>query len=231
MKKKLVVLTGAGISAESGLRTFRDSDGLWEGHDVQEVATPEGWQTNPELVMEFYNQRRKQALGAKPNVAHEILKYLETHFDVSIITQNVDNLHEKAGSTHVLHLHGQLMQSRSSVDERLVYDMDHWELKLGDLCEKGSQLRPNVVWFGEAVPKMEEAVDITATADVLLVVGTSLVVYPAASLVYYTPQKAPIFIVDPNKPDVAAHPRLHFIEEKATIGMQQIQEILVSEHK
>ena len=231
MKKKLVVLTGAGISAESGLRTFRDSDGLWEGHDVQEVATPEGWQTNPELVMEFYNQRRKQALGAKPNAAHEILKDLETHFDVSIITQNVDNLHEKAGSTHVLHLHGQLMQSRSSVDERLVYDMDHWELKLGDLCEKGSQLRPNVVWFGEAVPKMEEAVDITATADVLLVVGTSLVVYPAASLVYYTPQNAPIFIVDPNKPDVAAHPRLHFIEEKATIGMQQIQEILVSEHK
>jgi NAD-dependent deacetylase len=230
MKKKLVVLTGAGISAESGLKTFRHSNGLWEGHDVTKVATPEGWRANPELVMEFYNQRRKQALEVKPNKAHVILQELEEQFDVTVITQNVDNLHERAGSSQVLHLHGQLMQSRSSVDESLVYDMDHWELKLGDLCEKGSQLRPNIVWFGEAVPMMDQAIDITSTADILLVVGTSLVVYPAASLVHYTPQNTPVFIVDPHKPEIQKSADFHFITEKATKGMESVKEIFYAEY-
>lgn len=230
MKKKLVVLTGAGISAESGLRTFRDSNGLWEGHDVMEVATPEGWRANPELVMEFYNQRRKQAMEVSPNRGHEVLRELEEHFDVSIITQNVDNLHEQAGSGHVLHLHGQLMQCRSTADESLVYDMEHWELKLGDLCEKGSQLRPHIVWFGEAVPMMDDAIDITQTADILLVVGTSLVVYPAAGLVNYTQPNTPVFLVDPNKPDVRELPNFRFITEKATIGMPLVKEILLSKY-
>lgn len=230
MKKKLVVLTGAGISAESGLKTFRDSNGLWEGHDVMEVATPEGWQANPELVMEFYNQRRKQAMEVTPNQGHRVLKELEAHFDVTVITQNVDNLHEQAGSSHVLHLHGQLMQSRSSVDESLVYDMDHWELKLGDTCEKGSQLRPNIVWFGEAVPMMDIAIEITQQADILLIVGTSLVVYPAAGLVNYTRENAPVFIVDPHKPNINESPQFHFITEKATTGLPALKEVLLAEY-
>lgn len=230
MKKKLVVLTGAGISAESGLKTFRDSNGLWEGHDVMEVATPEGWHANPELVMEFYNQRRKQAMEVSPNQGHKVLKELEEHFDVSIITQNVDNLHEQAGSGHVLHLHGQLMQCRSSADESLVYDMEHWELKLGDLCEKGSQLRPHIVWFGEAVPMMDIAIDITQTADILLVVGTSLVVYPAAGLVNYARPNTPVYLVDPNKPDVRVLPSFQFITEKATTGLPRLKEILLDKY-
>lgn len=228
--KKLVVLTGAGISAESGLRTFRDSDGLWEGHDVAQVATPEGWQRNPELVLEFYNQRRKQALSAQPNTAHLTLKDLEDHFDVSIITQNVDNLHEKAGSSHVVHLHGQLFQSRSSTHSHLIYEMDHWELKMGDLCEKGSQLRPNIVWFGEAVPMMESAIEIVEQADILLIVGTSLVVYPAASLVHYVSKETPIYVVDPHKPELRPNKYLQFIEDKATNGMVRLKEILLSNH-
>jgi len=230
MKKQLVVLTGAGISAESGLKTFRDSDGLWEGHDVTEVATPEAWQRNKELVLEFYNQRRKQAQHATPNRGHLILKELEEYFDVNIITQNVDNLHEKAGSSKVLHLHGQLFQSRSTADPKLVYDMDHWELKRGDKCEKGSQLRPHIVWFGEAVPMMEPAIEITSQADLLLVVGTSLVVYPAASLVNYTAENVPVFIVDPNKPEIGDHPRLHFIQQPATTGMEELKENLLANH-
>ena len=228
--KKLVILSGAGISAESGLKTFRDSDGLWEGHSVTEVATPEGWLANPELVLEFYNQRRKQALAAKPNKAHEILKELEDHFEVSIITQNVDNFHEQAGSSHVVHLHGQLFQSRSVGDESLVYDMDHWELKLGDLCEKGHQLRPNIVWFGEAVPMMDLAADITQQADILVVVGTSLVVYPAASLVHYLRPNAPMFVVDPNQPVMDKRSKLHFVQDKATTGMAQLKPILLKDH-
>lgn len=228
--KKLVVLTGAGISAESGLKTFRDSNGLWEGHDVTEVATPEAWHANPALVMEFYNQRRKQALEVQPNRGHAVLQELEAHFEVTIITQNVDNLHEKAGSKNVVHLHGQLMQCRSTADESLVYNMDHWELKLGDLCEKGSQLRPHIVWFGEAVPMMDVAVEITRQADILLVVGTSLVVYPAAGLVNFVGPHVPIFIVDPNKPDIGNAPGVHFIEEPATTGMERMKKILLSEH-
>lgn len=228
MKKKLVVLTGAGISAESGLKTFRDSDGLWEGHDVTEVATPEAWRRNKELVLEFYNQRRKQAMDARPNQGHEILKELEAHFEVHIITQNVDNLHEKAGSSKILHLHGQLFQSRSTADPRLVYDMDHWELKLGDKCEKGSQLRPHIVWFGEAVPALEEAMAITMEADILVVVGTSLVVYPAAGLVNYVDSNVPIYVVDPNFPSIEPMPNLHFIQAPATTGMAELQKKLLA---
>ena len=224
--KKLVVLTGAGISAESGLKTFRDSGGLWEGHDVTEVATPEAWAKNPELVQKFYNERRKQALDAKPNIAHTLLAELEKNFEVTVITQNVDNLHEKAGSTDVLHLHGQLFQSRSSIDEQLVYEVDGWELKMGDLCERGSQLRPNIVWFGEAVPMMEPAIEATAQADIFLVVGTSLQVYPAASLIQYTKASCPIYLVDPKKPGGYLGRNVTFIEEKASTGMLKFKELI-----
>ena len=227
--KKLVVLTGAGVSAESGLKTFRDSNGLWEGHDVMEVASPIGWQNNPVLVLDFYNQRRKQALTAKPNQGHLILAELEAHFDVTIITQNVDNLHEKAGSSKVFHLHGQLFQSRSTQDENLIYEMDHWELNLGDTCELGSQLRPNIVWFGEAVPMMELAIAHAQQADLFLVVGTSLQVYPAAGLIDFVSSNTPKYIVDPNKPVTSAHQNLHFFEDKATTGMEKIKAELLRE--
>ncbi|HEY9117159.1 MAG TPA: NAD-dependent deacylase [Roseivirga sp.] len=225
--KKLVVLTGAGISAESGLKTFRDADGLWEGHDVTEVATPEAWRKNPQLVQQFYNERRKQALAAQPNQAHTILAELEEHFDVTVITQNVDNLHEKAGSSHVLHLHGQLFEVRSTIDETLIYELEGWELKMGDLCEKGSQLRPNIVWFGEAVPMMEPAIRIALEADIFLVVGTSLQVYPAASLIQYTQKDCPIYLIDPIKPEGSFVSNLTLIEEKASTGMVKLRDILL----
>jgi NAD-dependent deacetylase len=228
--KHLVVLTGSGISAESGLKTFRESGGLWEGYDVYEVATPEGWYKNPELVLEFYNQRRKQALEAKPNEAHNILAELENNFKVTVITQNVDNLHEKAGSTHVLHLHGELFKSRSTADENLIYDIDGWALNLGDTCEKGAQLRPHIVWFGEMVPMMEEAVRVTLKADIYLVVGTSLVVYPAAGLLDYVGSNIPKFIVDPNMPQVRSQSNLYLIEEKASRGMIKVKEILLDKY-
>ena len=182
MKKKLVVLSGAGISAESGIATFRDANGLWEGHDVMEVASPEGWRKNRELVLDFYNQRRKNAHTVKPNRGHEILAELEKDFDVTIITQNVDDLHERAGSSNVIHLHGKLFESRSTIDENMIYPSEGWELKIGDKCERGSQLRPNIVWFGEAVPMIEKAAEEAMQADIFMVVGTSLVVYPAAGL-------------------------------------------------
>lgn len=226
MKQRLVVLTGAGISAESGLKTFRDANGLWEGHDVMQVASPQGWNADPALVLEFYNQRRRQALKATPNRAHEILAELESDYEVTIVTQNVDNLHEKAGSTHVVHLHGQLFQSRSSVDETLIYEMDHWSLTLGDLCEKGSQLRPNIVWFGEAVPMMDNAIEITNLANILLIVGTSLQVYPAAGLMNYAPHSAKKYLIDPNLPSTSIDSSIHVIEEKATVGMEQFRELL-----
>lgn len=228
--KKIVVLTGSGISAESGLRTFRDSGGLWEGYDVMQVASPEGWAQNPELVLSFYNERRKQALDATPNKAHQILAELESDFDVTIITQNVDNLHEKAGSSQVLHLHGELFKSRSTGDENLVYDMDGWELNLGDTCEKGFQLRPHIVWFGEMVPMMEPAVRETMTADIFLVVGTSLVVYPAAGLLNYVDSLVPKFIVDKEMPQVRSTPNLFLIEKPATIGMEIIRQKLLTEY-
>lgn len=224
--KKLVVLTGAGISAESGIPTFRDADGLWEGFDVMEVATPEGWRKNPALVLDFYNQRRKRALEVKPNLGHEILATLEDQFDVVIITQNVDNLHERAGSTQVIHLHGSLFESRSSVDESLIYPIEGWALNVGDKCSKGSQLRPNIVWFGEMVPLMEIAARHAAQADVFLVVGTSMAVYPAAGLINYVRFDVPKFLVDPKVPDLHSIPGVHAIAEKAGTGMEKVKTLL-----
>src|SRR5579872_6601432 len=224
--KKLVALTGAGISAESGLATFRDSGGLWEGYKVEDVATPEAWQRNPKLVLEFYNERRKKALEAKPNRGHEVLAELQNHFDVTIITQNVDDLHERAGSKNVIHLHGSLFESRSTLNPALVYKIKGWQLNLGDKCEKGSQLRPNIVWFGEMVPLMETAANIASLADIFLVVGTSLVVYPAAGLVNEAPRSIPKYIVDPKIPDIQAAPNMHFIAEKASEGMEQVKKLI-----
>ncbi|MBI5217994.1 MAG: NAD-dependent deacylase [Bacteroidia bacterium] len=224
--KKLVVFTGAGISAESGIRTFRDMGGLWEEYDVMEVASYEGWENNMELVLKFYNERRKQLLESKPNQGHIGLVELEKYFDVEIITQNVDNLHEKAGSARVLHLHGELMKVRSTVDPSLVYELKDWELKLGDKCEKGSQLRPHIVWFGEAVPEMMNAVRITQTADIFVVVGSSLNVYPAASLLDYPPKFAPVFVVDPNEITGNIYRKVEFIKEKASVGISMLARIL-----
>jgi len=196
--KRIVILSGAGISAESGLKTFRDSDGLWENHNVYDVATPEAFARDPELVLNFYNERRHQVLEAKPNQAHLSLVEFESQFNVTIITQNIDDLHERAGSSHVLHLHGEIDFARSSVDETLIYPLNGAEIKLGDRCQKGSQLRPHIVWFGEAVPMMEEVIPLVEMADILLVIGTSLAVYPAAGLVNYAPPFAEKFYIDPN---------------------------------
>jgi NAD-dependent deacetylase len=226
MKKKIVVLSGAGISAESGIPTFRDSDGLWEGYDVMEVATPDGWRKNPALVLDFYNQRRKRALEVKPNRGHEILAELEKDFDVTIVTQNVDDLHERAGSSKVIHLHGSLFESRSCKDETLVYPIKGWELNLGDQCELGSQLRPNIVWFGELVPMMDVAAEIAAKAEIFIVVGTSLVVYPAAGLVHYVPMDAMKYVVDPKLPDMGNMPYLKTFQEKASTGMGKVRDEL-----
>jgi len=222
--KKLVVLSGAGMSQESGIRTFRDSDGLWEEYDVMEVASPQGWAKNPELVMRFYNERRKQLLKTKPNPGHFGLAELEEIFDVQIITQNIDNLHERAGSSKVLHLHGELTKARSTVDETLIYDIDGWELKFGDRCEKGSQLRPHIVWFGEAVPAIEEAMLMVQKAEVFVVVGTSLNVYPAAGLINYVRRGVPIFLIDPKPVDVFAD--VTVICEKAGKGVVILREKL-----
>jgi NAD-dependent deacetylase len=230
MKKKLVVLTGAGISAESGIATFRDANGLWEGYDVMDVASPQGWRKNPELVLEFYNQRRKNAHLSQPNTGHIALAELEKHFEVSIITQNVDNLHEKAGSQNVMHLHGKLFESRSTLDEKLVYTIEGWELKKGDKCVRGSQLRPNIVWFGEPVPMMEKAIEETLKADIFMVVGTSLVVYPAAGLVDLVPTDAPLFVIDPKLPNVPKRHNLYLIEDKASTGMHQAMQILMEKY-
>ncbi len=226
--KTIVALSGAGISAESGIPTFRDADGLWEGHDVMEVASPEGWRQNPELVLDFYNKRRVAARNAQPNQGHIILAELENDYNVHIITQNVDDLHERAGSSRVLHLHGQLNQSRSTADPSLIYDMEGDEIKLGDLCEKGSQLRPNIVWFGEMVPAIEEAAELSAKADYYIVVGTSLLVYPAAGLMEYAPYHIPKFIVDPKMPAIGSHPTLYKFEEPASTGMEKVRQQLRS---
>ena len=221
--KKLVVLSGAGISAESGIATFRDSGGLWEGYKVEEVSTPEGWTKNPSLVLDFYNQRRKKALEVSPNRGHFVLTELEEHFDVTVVTQNVDDLHERAGSTHVIHLHGNLFESRSTLDENLTYPIKGWQLNIGDRCEKGSQLRPNIVWFGEMVPMMDVAARYATQADFFLVVGTSMVVYPAAGLIHYVPIESPKFVVDPNLPDVRSIPYVTMIPEKASTGMEKLK--------
>lgn len=226
MKRKLVVLTGAGISAESGISTFRDSNGLWENHRIEDVATPEGWKINPELVLEFYNQRRKQALVVQPNRAHQILQELEDDFEVHIITQNVDDLHERAGSQNVLHLHGMLSKSRSTKDPELVYDIPGWELRMGDRCPLGSQLRPHIVWFGEAVPMIEAAIDLVSEADIFAIVGTSLAVYPAAGLKDYVSSSKPIYLIDPAHLNIKLKPNMTFIQEKASIGMEILSQKL-----
>ncbi len=219
MKKKLVILSGAGISQESGLKTFRDMGGLWEQYDVTEVASPEAWQKNPELVLRFYNERRKQLWETKPNPGHFGIAELEKWFDVEVITQNVDDLHEQAGSTKVLHLHGELRKARSTVDPSLVYTLKYWELKMGDTCEKGSQLRPHIVWFGEMVTEIEKAAEIVQKADIFVVVGTSLVVYPAAGLVHYIRPETPVFVIDPHKPEVFISD-VEYIQEKAGKGVE-----------
>jgi len=227
--KKLVVLTGSGISAESGLKTFRETGGLWENYDVREVASPEGWAKNRELVLQFYNERRAQLKDALPNAAHTGLKKLEEVFDVTIITQNVDNLHERAGSRNVLHLHGLLTRVRSTQFPGLVYDIGYGEIKMGDTCEKGYQLRPDIVWFGEAVPAIEEAASLVATADIFAVIGTSLVVYPAAGLLDYVPRSAPVFLIDPNEVAIPIYRPVRFIKEKAGKGVAELEEILRKE--
>ena len=219
--KKLVVLSGAGMSQESGIRTFREMGGLWEEYDINEVATPQAWAKNPELVMRFYNERRKQLLECTPNKGHIGLAELERDFDVQIITQNVDDLHERAGSSKVLHLHGELKKARSSVDESLIYEINGWELKFGDQCEKGSQLRPHIVWFGEAVPAIEVALPMVHEADIFVVVGTSLNVYPAAGLLNYVRSGVPVFLIDPNP--VAVYNDVVYIAEKAGKGIEVLK--------
>lgn len=229
MKKKVVVLSGAGISAESGLATFRDSGGLWEGYRIEDVATPEAWRKNRELVLDFYNQRRKAASQAQPNAGHLALVQLEKKYEVVIVTQNVDDLHEKAGSSSIVHLHGELFKSRSTADERLIYNIEGWELKVGDKCEKGSQLRPHIVWFGEAVPMMDRAMKETMSADIFIVVGTSLQVYPAAGLIDYVSETSSKYIVDPNIPMINRIPNLEFIQEKAVAGLTKLCNRLLDE--
>jgi NAD-dependent deacetylase len=220
MKKHVVILTGAGMSAESGLKTFRDADGLWEGHSVTDVATPEAFLRNPAVVLEFYNQRRKQLLEVLPNTAHFELAALENQYKVTIITQNVDDLHERAGSSHVIHLHGELLKVRSSYNE---LDIQDWttDLELGDKCSKGYPLRPHIVWFGEAVPMIEKAMEICQSADILLIIGTSMQVYPAASLMHYVATKTNIFYIDPN-PVISSNHQITVIPEKATIGVSKV---------
>ena len=220
--KKLIVLTGAGMSQESGIKTFRDADGLWNNHRVEEVASPVAWEHDPQLVLDFYNMRRKQLYEVEPNEAHVALAKLEEHFDVQIITQNVDDLHERAGSTRVLHLHGELKKVRSTVDPALVYTLDGWELKLGDLCEKGSQLRPHIVWFGEQVPNIMTATSMVKHADIFLVIGTSLQVYPAAGLLQYVPSLVPKYLIDPEAEPKYFVPNLKIIKEKASAGLQKL---------
>ena len=217
--QKLVVLSGAGVSAESGLKTFRDSDGLWEEYNVMEVATPEAWDANPQMVLEFYNKRRVQALQAEPNAAHKAIADLDRHFDVTVVTQNIDSLHERAGSKNVLHLHGQLTNARSTADETLIYPIEGESLSFGDLCEKGSQLRPDIVWFGEAVPNIVLAQEIVSQADILLIVGTSLNVYPAAGLVHFADFRVRKFLIDPKYIHLTDIDNLEVIKEKATIGV------------
>lgn len=222
--KHLVVLTGAGMSAESGIKTFRDANGLWEGHDVMEVASPQGFAKNPQLVLDFYNQRRRQLFKVEPNNAHRVLSDLEQHYKVSIITQNVDDLHERAGSSKVVHLHGELLKSRSIADSNTTYNCTG-DIKLGDLCPKGYQLRPHIVWFGEEVPMIETAIEICVTADILLIIGTSMQVYPAAGLLHYAPADIPVYFIDP-KPAISPNKQLTVIAKNATEGIKDLLKIL-----
>ncbi|MEN0003845.1 MAG: NAD-dependent deacylase [Bacteroidota bacterium] len=230
MQKKIVVMSGAGISAESGIKTFRDADGLWEGHDVMEVASPQGWERNKELVLDFYNQRRKQLHEVQPNVAHYALTELEDRYDVHVVTQNVDDLHERGGSRQIVHLHGELLKVRSTLDSSLVYEWKK-DLNLGDTCEKGAQLRPHIVWFGEEVPMLQHAAAITTQADIVIIVGTSMQVYPAAGLVGFAPPFAEVFYVDP-KPainyELSRSRNLTVIEEPATTGIRKVVDQLIA---
>ena len=222
--KHIVVLTGAGMSAESGLKTFREADGLWEGHDVTTVASPEGFISNPELVLDFYNQRRRQLLSVKPNSGHVDLALLEKEYKVTIITQNIDDLHERAGSTNVIHLHGEVLKVRSTFDEN---DIQIWktDLLLGDTCKKGYQLRPHIVWFGEAVTMIEKAIDVCMTADILVIIGTSMLVYPAASLIHYVPENTQTYFIDP-KPALETKKNLTVIAETATLGVKKLKMLI-----
>jgi len=225
--ENIVVLSGAGISAESGIKTFRDDNGLWEGHDVMEVASPAGWENNPALVLDFYNQRRKQLLSVDPNAAHFALAALEKSYHVQIITQNVDDLHERAGSTNVLHLHGELLKARSTFDENLVMDWKK-DIRTGDFCEYNKQLRPHIVWFGEPVPLFESAAKICAGASKLIIVGTSMQVYPAAGLIDFKPQDCPVYFIDP-QPNIHSTKHIHIIEKKAVEGIPQLVDQLLKE--
>lgn len=224
MQKKIVILTGAGVSAESGIQTFRDVDGLWEGHDVMEVASPIGWKKNQELVLDFYNKRRRQLLTVEPNAAHIALARLEENFNVEIITQNIDDLHERAGSTKVTHLHGELLKARSTFNKNLVMDWKQ-DIKPGDFCEFNYQLRPHVVWFGEAVSMFEKAMEIVAEAEILIIIGTSMQVYPAAGLIDFAPNGIPVYFIDP-EPNISEKGNLHIIAEKASVGVPKLVEDL-----
>jgi NAD-dependent deacetylase len=219
--KKIVVLTGAGVSAESGISTFRDSNGLWENHDIMEVASPEGWRNNPELVLNFYNLRRRQLKEVQPNFAHYFLKELEEKYEVVIITQNVDDLHERAGSSKVFHLHGELIKVRSEKNENLIKEWRE-DIHLGDLAEDGAQLRPHIVWFGEMVPMMEKAIEEVEKADIMLVIGTSLQVYPAASLIDFMEYGKPIYVIDPNSVSIPNNPQIQLIRKTATEGVKDL---------
>lgn len=220
--KKLVVLTGAGISAESGISTFRDSDGLWENHRIEDVASPIGWERDPETVLKFYNLRRKQLFEVHPNDGHKALVKLEKQFDVQIITQNIDDLHERAGSSNVLHLHGELKKVRSVMYPELIYTLDHWELKKDDVCEKGYQLRPHIVWFGEPVPMISMAAEIAEEADIFMVIGTSMAVYPAAGLIGYVKHNIPKYYIDPKAFNMPGISNLQIIKEKAGKGVPRL---------
>lgn len=228
-KQRVVVLSGAGMSAESGLKTFRGAGGLWEGHRVEEVATPEAWAEDPERVLRFYNERRQQLRRVQPNVGHQALADLELAYSVQIVTQNVDDLHERAGSTAVLHLHGELMQARSTVDPALIYELEGRDIALGDTCTHGSQLRPNIVWFGEGVPAIGPATQIVEQADILMVVGSSLAVYPAAALVHDAPKYARCYYVDPSPAEVPGMGAFEVIAEKAASALPQLVEKLLAE--
>lgn len=226
-RQKLVVLSGAGMSAESGIGVFRGAGGLWEGHRAEDVATPGAWERDPQLVLRFYNERRKQIINAEPNAGHKALAQLETDFDVHIVTQNIDDLHERAGSQNVLHLHGEIMKARSTAHPELLYDLDHWEMKWGDRCERGAQLRPHVVWFGEEVPMIEPAAQTVSDADIVVIVGTSLLVYPAAGLLHYAPSDAKLFCIDPEMPSLPHRdPPIRKIKEGASAGLEVLRSIL-----
>lgn len=227
MPKKLVILTGAGISAESGLKTFRDSDGLWNGYNIEDVATPEAWMKNPELVLNFYNQRRKDVIAAQPNAAHYGLKDLENYFDVQIITQNIDDLHERAGSKNVLHLHGEILKMRSVGAEEKIYPV-YTNMFLGQVDDEGFQLRPHIVWFGEPVPMIEPAIQLAKSADIFVVIGTSLLVYPAAGLVHYIQPNTPLFVLDRKIPNLSSTSSIYTIEKSATEGIGTLKDQLLS---